>query len=117
MKFLIVGYDVDLGPIQRQLSVKATQEVFFVSIAFPAASYDPNTLFENVPKTVDAIVFVYSDAAHCSTQLSIFYGLVRSNFASEKKYNCCLESFKEKHKLGKDIDQIDLEQLELMVGK
>ncbi len=116
MKVLVVGYDVDLSEIKQQLDIEVSDNVFFKSITFPAASYDPNVLFEDVPKMIDAIIFTYSDAGHSSTQLRIYYGLVRSNFSAEKKYNYCLESFDEKHKLDKDITEINLEELKLMIS-
>lgn len=86
MKILVVGYDVDLNEIEKQLDVEFSEGVFFKSITFPAAIYDPNVLFEDVTKAIDAIIFIYSDAGHSSTQLRIYYGLVRSNFTAENKY-------------------------------
>lgn len=116
MKILVVGYDVDLNEIEKQLDVGVSEDVFFKSITFPAANYDPNVLFEDVPKVIDAIIFTYSDAGHSSTQLRIYYGLVRLNFTAENKYYYCFESFKEKHKLDKDITEINFDQLQSMTS-
>ncbi len=116
MKILVVGYDVDLDEIEQQHNVEVSENVFFKSITFPAANYDPNVLFEDVPKAIDSIIFTYSNSAHSSTQLRIYYGLVRSNFIAENKYNYCFESFKEKNKLNKGITEINFDQLQSMVS-
>ena len=120
MSILIVGYDVDLSPIQEKLG-EISSNVYFRPITFPAAEYEPSALFKEVPAELDVIVFVYSDNCHSSSQLLAYYAITRNWFNSKKRHYYCLESFREKHeikeryKADKNLSEISFEQLQSIV--
>ena len=120
MSILIVGYDVDLSPIQEKLG-EVSPNVYFRPITFPAAEYKLDSLFKEVPVELDDIIFVYSDNCHSSSQLLIYYAVTRNWFTSKKRHYYCLESFKEKHevkeryKADENLSEINFEQLQSIV--
>ncbi len=120
MSILIVGYDIDLSLIQEKLG-DVSPNVYFRPITFPAAEYEPNSLFNGIPVELDAIVFVYSDNCHSSSQLLVYYAITRSWFNSKKRHYYCLDSYKEKHevkeryKADENLSEVSFKQLHSIV--
>ena len=120
MCILIVGYDLDLSSIREELG-EISPNVIFRPVTFPAAEYEPNALFNGVPVELDAIVFVYSDNCHSSSQLLVYYAITRNWFKSTKRHYYCLDSFqekqdvKERYKADENLSEISFEQLQSMV--
>ena len=119
MSTLVVGFDVDLDRIERELG-GAASNVYFKSIPITGPNLDLSTLDE-VPEELDTIVFVYSEGftAH---SLRYFYSRVKSRFTSQSKHYYCLEPFDQRHmlcegihELERDITEVTMDQLKSIV--
>jgi len=114
MSILIVGFDTDLAEVKENLG-DVPPSVYLESIPIGRPVYEPTSIQE-VPTTVDAIVFVYSKLAHTSSQLPLYYGKIQGRFTSEQYYYYCLESFQKKDMLDENITGISLEKLQSLVS-